>query len=398
MSRSRRDRTLSVIAAANRNIDKKPGNVTDFLFNHGGFGYDYLLVIDNDSLLPAGVINRLVRKAEHPANRSIFLFQAKMSVYNARTRWARFGQIGTALGNRLQFRSLFFSQAPSWGHNCLIRTDVLSRLYNYAEERREGRVTRQIFKPLPTRELSHDVFDFTYASMLGYSAQYVHDVETFEEAPETTHVNFTRSQRWASGSLSALKLVFEPNASFYARFLVWYGGVSFLNSLFLFWLLLSFWLAANPQSMDIVFVNDVLIGPFEGNHALLTAFGLTLVTYYVLPFCAVGAGLPVAAIARHLLVCNMVFMQELTNGIYILGKIVLGVKQGWTPMGAGASGSGMWPTGIPCMVISALALWMAIGGAGVQSWTLTAAPMLICGMLSPWLSHYLNSKPQVSKL
>ena len=44
-------------------------------------------------------------------------------------------------------------------------------------------MTRQTLKPLPTRELSHDVFDFTYASMLGYSAQYVHDVETFEEAP-----------------------------------------------------------------------------------------------------------------------------------------------------------------------------------------------------------------------
>ena len=194
-----------------------------------------------------------------------------------------------------------------------------------------------------------------------------------------------------------MKLVFEPKASLYARFLVWYGGASFLNSLFLFWLLLSFWLTANPRSMDVVFVNDVFIGSFEGNQAMLGALGLTLVTYYLLPFCAASAELPVAAIARHLVISNLVFMQELTNGVYILGRTLLGVKQGWTPMGAGASGSGMWPTGIPCMVISAAAFWITVAGAGIRSWTLIAAPMLICGMLSPWVARHLNSIPKARK-
>ena len=380
------------------NIDKKPGNITDFLFYHGGFRYDYLLVIDNDSLLPAGVITHLLRKAEHPANRRVFLFQARISVYNARTRWARFCQVGMQLGNRLHFRSLFFSQAPSFGHNCLIRTDVLFRLYHYAEDGREGQKTRWISRPLPTRELSHDVFDFTYASMLGYSAQYVHDVETFEEAPETSHISFVRSQRWAHGSLSALKLVFEPKASWYARFLVWHGGMSFLNSLFLFWLLLSFWVAAHPQNLDIFFTNDVLIGPFEGNHALLSACAFMLLTYFVLPFCAVSRELPAMAIATHLLISNLVLMQELTNGVYIVVKTLIGVKQGWTPMGVGASSSAaIWPTGIPCVAISAVALWMVISGAGVQCWAVVAVPMLVGGMLSPLVSRYLNFKPGVSE-
>lgn len=56
--------------------------------------YRYFAVCDADSILPHGTLRRLVSKAEHPANKSIALFQSHISIVKRATYFSRFLSFG----------------------------------------------------------------------------------------------------------------------------------------------------------------------------------------------------------------------------------------------------------------------------------------------------------------
>jgi cellulose synthase/poly-beta-1,6-N-acetylglucosamine synthase-like glycosyltransferase len=66
----------------------KAGNLNNWLRQYGHL-YDYVVVADNDSLLPADFVARMVAYGEHPGNHQVAMFQSKILNWNHDTRLAR---------------------------------------------------------------------------------------------------------------------------------------------------------------------------------------------------------------------------------------------------------------------------------------------------------------------
>ena len=244
--------------------ERKQGNVLSWLAEN--LYYKYFLVCDADSMAPQGTLLKLLKKAEHPGNKDIALFQTFINIAHARTWFAKFQSIGARLSQELYFKTLqtVLGRQISFGHLCLIRTEDFIRI------------------KIPTGILSHDIWDTTYLDVMGKRVVYCHDVKTWDESPANYLEARARDKRWAKGTLQAWPLLFKAGVSLETRFHVFYGIYVYLSHPVLFlWLILNAILADDRFAYLLIFKsNNTLVSSPYMHQGLLVGLIFTLLVIY----------------------------------------------------------------------------------------------------------------------
>jgi len=104
------------------NTRRKAGNIAEFCARWGS-GYDFMLVLDADSLMTGPAIARLIGAAE--ANPRAGIIQTMCYPIGRASLFARIQQFGARLYGPLLARGVAFWQGPRgsyWGHNAILRT------------------------------------------------------------------------------------------------------------------------------------------------------------------------------------------------------------------------------------------------------------------------------------
>ena len=203
-------------------VERKQGNIAEFLGSHPE--YVYLYVCDADGMIPKGTLIKLLRKAEHPENGDIAIFQAFIRIAHASSWYARFEKIGTNFAQRFNFASFqtIFGRTISFGHHQLARAGLLSRI------------------KLPKGLLSHDNWDTVLLDKMGYRVAFCADVHAYDEAPSNYLEARARARRWAQGTLQGIPLIFMTRVSLASRFLAFFGIYLYVaDVVFLVWLILG---------------------------------------------------------------------------------------------------------------------------------------------------------------
>ncbi len=196
-------------------VERKQGNIAEFLHSHPE--YRYIYICDADGMVPKGTLLKLIRKAEHPENKDIAIFQCSIRIAHATTWYSRFERIGTQFAQRFSFTAFqaIFGESISFGHHHLARTDAIRRIR------------------LPRGLLSHDNWDTVLLRKMGYRVVFCPDVYAYDEAPSNYLESRARARRWAQGTLQGWPLIFKP-VSLAARFLAFYAIYLYLADIVFF--------------------------------------------------------------------------------------------------------------------------------------------------------------------
>lgn len=198
---------------------KKREMVEEWLMNYGDL-YKYFVTCDADSMLPKNFLLKMIRKAVHPLNNDIAIFQSSIGIINAKTYYSYFQKIGISIGQRLYNASKqnALKCALYWGHNALVRTEVFRKI------------------KIPHKVLSHDIWETVYLNKMGYRTVFCLDVVSYEESPSNYLEDKKRILRWIKGNFETYGLIFEKDISLANRFYVFYGIYGYLtNIVFFLW-------------------------------------------------------------------------------------------------------------------------------------------------------------------
>lgn len=349
----------------------KPGNMAEWLFCQGGRNYDYFFVLDADSLVTEGTVEKLLRKAEHPENWGIWNFQCRTAILHDFTRFAHLQKIALEIHERLVFPTIYAicGQWISYGHSNFVNT-----------------LGFMVAMP-PTDELSHDVWDAAALDRVGYRSVIATDVTVWEEAPANYFVAHKRDKRWCQGSLSALKLLGDNRVSVIQRFFVFQGGVQFINNVvFFFWFLLQFWNMVFCDYYALDFPVNFSIGPFAINHVLFWVTCFAMVTFWVNSFLVARSLKDVRDFLACLIYSNLTMMTNLVNGCLNVLSIFFSPLRTWVPMEKDPFAKfpvvNLLKKTLTTSLLSLLFLILA-WISGHPWWILLTSPMLVGGVLSP---------------
>jgi membrane glycosyltransferase len=176
------------------NAGRKAGNVAEFCAVHGS-EYDFMIVLDADSLMTGPAMRRLVRlMEEHPETG---LIQTVSYAAGRDTLFARVQQFAVRLYAPLALRALETWQGPDgsyWGHNAIVR--IAPFLEHCRLPVLPGRA------PLGGEILCHDVVEGALLRRAGYAVRLLPEMGgTWEEMPTNVVDLLGRERRWCQGNL-----------------------------------------------------------------------------------------------------------------------------------------------------------------------------------------------------
>lgn len=182
------------------NLNFKSGNVADFL-RRWGRGYEYMVVLDADSLLAGGTIRKMVRLMNlEPA---VGILQTAPTVINGQSAFARIQQFASRLYSPLFATGLAAIQmgdAVFWGHNAIIR--VAPFMSHCGLRKLSG------FGIWRGPIMSHDFVEAAFLGRAGYEVWLEPTLaHSYEESPPTLDDELARDQRWSKGNLQHAALM-----------------------------------------------------------------------------------------------------------------------------------------------------------------------------------------------
>lgn len=214
------------------NPGRKAGNVADFVTRWGG-RYEYMVVLDADSLMTAGAINALI--AEIDAHPDTALVQTAPKLVNASTLFARSQQFANQVYGPVFARGLACWQGSNgnfWGHNAIIRVKA------FAEA--AGLPGLKGKPPFGGPILSHDFVEAGLLRRRGWVVRMAPDIGgSFEEMPPTLSDVSIRDRRWLQGNLQHLRLIGASGLTAITRLHFLIGVMSYLTSPLWFLLILT---------------------------------------------------------------------------------------------------------------------------------------------------------------
>ena len=365
------------------NAGRKAGNLAEFCERRGD-AYDYMLVLDADSLMGASAISTLIGLMD--ANPKAGIIQTVPYAVGRETLFARLQQFSARLYTPLLVEGLTFWQQGDgnyWGHNAIIR--IAPFRAHCALPVLPGR------EPWGGEILCHDVVEAGLMRGAGWDVWVLPEVlESFEAVPANL-VDFTsRERRWCQGNLQHLGVVGRPGFRPVGRFHLAYGIAHYLAApaAALFLLLVSidavlgggfgFALLHGAAAMGLIAVSAVLL--YAGKVTSLVAaladpaearrFG----GRWALLGSAVLEQLAAFVISALLIVSYTRFVIELVAGRSVRwdaqARDDRGVswREGWLRMRLPVLVGLGWLTMLPLMA------------HGVRAWTL---PLLL-GLLAAW--------------
>ncbi|SDR78604.1 membrane glycosyltransferase [Halopseudomonas litoralis] len=206
------------------NLNYKSGNVGDFL-RRWGRNYDYMVVLDADSLMGGETLVKLVQLMQrHPA---VGILQTSPELLNGRSLFARVQQFSSQLYGPLFTTGLAavqLGEAAFWGHNAILRIQPF--------------MTHCGLRKLPGWGLfrgpimSHDFVEAAYLGRAGYEVWLEPGLQdSWEESPPSLVDELTRDQRWVKGNMQHLWLMLGSRKLRFAHRMAFLNGImSYLAS------------------------------------------------------------------------------------------------------------------------------------------------------------------------
>ncbi|HQU14777.1 MAG: glucan biosynthesis glucosyltransferase H [Chromatiales bacterium 21-64-14] len=182
------------------NTRHKTGNIDDFL-RRWGRHYEYMVVLDADSLVRGDTLVRMVQLME--LEPQVGILQTGPEIVNARSVFARVQQFSNALYGPLftvGLAAIQLGEAAYWGHNAIVRVQPFMRYCGLRRLPAAGLFGGPI--------LSHDFVEAAYMRRAGYEVWLEPGLEgSYEESPPSLGDDLVRDRRWAKGNLQHLWLL-----------------------------------------------------------------------------------------------------------------------------------------------------------------------------------------------
>lgn len=206
-----------------RNTGRKAGNIADFC-QRWGAAYDFMVVLDADSVMDGPTVARLVRLMQ--ANPRAGIIQTMPLAAGRDTMFARLHQFaGRLVGPMLATGAAAWQrgEANYYGHNAIIRIDPFAR--HCALPTLPGRA------PLGGEIMSHDFVEAALIRRAGYSVWLdASATGSWEEMPSNVVDYARRDRRWCVGDLQHLRLLGVPRLKTVSRLHLLCGAVAYLAS------------------------------------------------------------------------------------------------------------------------------------------------------------------------
>ncbi|MDO7834089.1 glucans biosynthesis glucosyltransferase MdoH [Sphingobium sp. HBC34] len=182
-----------------RNIGRKPGNIAEWVQRFGA-AYDYMVVLDADSVMSGQTMARLAADMErHP---HVGLIQTVPTVMGAATLFARWQQFASRLFGPISAAGMIWwagSEGMFWGHNAIVRVRAFADSCGLPEL--PGRA------PFGGHIMSHDMLEAALLRRRGWDVHMVTADDSFEEFPPSMPDLFTRDRRWCQGNIQHVPLL-----------------------------------------------------------------------------------------------------------------------------------------------------------------------------------------------
>ena len=206
-----------------QNVARKAGNVEDFV-EHWGARYDYMIVLDADSLIDTHTLVGLVRKMH--ADPAMGILQSSPYLIHATTLFGRLQQFASRVYGPVVTRGLASWSGDSgnyWGHNAIIRVHAFAQSCGLPSL--PGR------KPFGGFILSHDFVEAALIRRAGWKVHLATDLQgSYEECPPTLTDLAVRDRRWAQGNLQHSKVIGTAGFSWVSRLHLAVGIMSYVSS------------------------------------------------------------------------------------------------------------------------------------------------------------------------
>jgi membrane glycosyltransferase len=216
------------------NTGRKVGNIEDFVKRWGGC-YDYMIVLDADSLMLPSTLITLVERMQ--ADPRLGILQTVPMLIGQLSLFARLQQFASRVYGGVIARGLAAWSGDDgnyWGHNAIIRVRAFA----------EGCGLPQLpgRKPFGGHVLSHDFIEAAFIRRAGWKVRLAADLQgSWEEGPPSLVDVAVRDRRWAQGNLQHLKLIGARGLSWISRLHLGVGIMSYLSSpLWLMLILIGF--------------------------------------------------------------------------------------------------------------------------------------------------------------
>lgn len=355
------------------NTNKKPGNIADWLANHGS-DFDYMLVKDADSRMTPNSVKHLIWQLESRPGTG--LLQAAIALVPGRTRFGRHQRISSRLLGRAfgrGFAAWSGTAGNYWGHNAIMRVAAFRSAA--ALPRLSGK------PPFGGDLLSHDFVEAAWMRRAGWDIELAPDMRgSAEDAPQSLHEFFRRDRRWCQGNLQHLRVWTSPGLHPVSRLHLVTGAFSYLSAPI--WLLLLLLLGFGSISVT--------------NYASIALVAAVLL---VPKLCALIDLLPRARTAWRRRVILRASLSEFALSTLMgplislrhaasVGAILLGQDCGWkSGRKARLSLPAGWPEAAMGLAVLALALYSPNTSA------LWLAPVIVPLIIAPVLMPLLNGEP-----
>ena len=223
------------------NYGKKAGNIAEFCRNQGG-RYDYMLILDADSLMEARTLVQLARLMD--ANPDGGIIQVSPGLTDGDTRFSRFRALATRLYGPIASAGLSVfagSEANYYGHHAIIRVRAFTE--NCGLPELPGKA------PLGGPIMSHDFVEAALVRRSGWRVWLAYELDgAVEDSPPTLVDEVKRDRRWMQGNLQHLRLLSMKGLHPLNRLHFFMGAFSYIVS--------AIWLG--------LVVTSLLVGPAGG--------------------------------------------------------------------------------------------------------------------------------------
>ncbi|HEY0271514.1 MAG TPA: glucans biosynthesis glucosyltransferase MdoH [Sphingomonas sp.] len=205
------------------NEGRKPGNIADWIRLHGG-GYDYMLILDADSLMSGAAMMRLAAAMDR--HQGVALLQTVPTVIGGETLFARWQQFAARLYGPIFSAGLLWwsgSEASFWGHNAIIRVRA------FAESCGLPKLPGP--EPFGGHVMSHDMLEAGLLRRRGWACHMVSMQDgSYEEYPPTFVEHAQRDRRWCQGNLQHLRVLDAASFHWVNRLQLLMGASAYLTS------------------------------------------------------------------------------------------------------------------------------------------------------------------------
>jgi membrane glycosyltransferase len=258
------------------NVGRKVGNIEDFI-KRWGARYDFMVVLDADSILAPDTLVTLVR--EMAADENLGLLQTSPRLVGGRTLFARLQQFAGRVYGPIVARGIAAWQGDDgnyWGHNAIIRVRAFASS--------AGLPLLPGKKPFGGAILSHDFVEAALLRRAGWAVRMLPTEKgTWEDGPPSLLDSAARDRRWAQGNIQHLAVILSKGLAWPNRVHMAIGVMSYLASPLWFALIVvGLSTAAHIATVQFEYFTDELAlfprWPLFDSERMIELFVLAMIT------------------------------------------------------------------------------------------------------------------------